>query len=288
MAQKIGISTDSTADFPDGMIARLGLNIMPVHVIVDGISYLDGQTISKDEIKTYLSEGRDVATKPPTPAEYADYFDGLLKQYDVVLSFHISDILSGCLKSAQSSLKLMDEKDAERIKLIDTCTVSFGQGQYICRAIDLIREYKSINGLEKRMSGFLEKSVVNFTVENLTWLKKGGRMNAMSAFVGDMFDIKPIIAVKDGKMVPVDRKRGKKNVFKAMAEYASKTREGEQGDYDLWVGHCNALDDAAYLAGKLAGSLDYQINNIVIMEIGPTITAHTGPGSVGWAMMPKI
>lgn len=288
MAQKIGIAADSTADFPDGVIGRLALNIMPVHVIVDGVSYLDGQSITREEVKHYLEEGRDVATSPPTPAEYADFFDNLLQKFDVVLSFHISDRLSGCYKSAQSALNLMDEKDAERIRLIDTGSVSFGQGQYICRAIDLIREYKSINGLEKRMASFLEKSVVNFTVDNLTWLRKGGRVSALSAFVGDMFDIKPIIAVKEAKLVPVDRKRGKKNVFKAMAEYASKIKEGIEGDYDLWVGHCNALDDAAYLAGKLSGALNYPINNLIIIEIGPTITAHTGPGSVGWGMMPRI
>ncbi|WP_027359586.1 DegV family protein [Desulforegula conservatrix] len=288
MAQKIGIVTDSTADFPDGVIGRLGLNVIPVHVIVDGISYLDGHTISNDEVKSYLLENRDVSTSPPTPAEYADHFERLLGKFDILLSFHISDALSGCYKSARSALNLMDSKDADKIKLFDTGTVSFGQGQYICRAIDLIREYKSINGLDKRMSGFLEKSVVNFTVDNLAWLRKGGRVSAMSAIVGDMFDIKPIIAMKNGRLVPVDRKRGKKNTFKAMAEYASKTREGEAGGFDLWVGHCNALDDAAYLAGKLAGALNYPINDIIILEIGPTITAHTGPGSVGWSMMPRL
>lgn len=288
MAQKIGIATDSTADFPEGLPERLGLHVMPVHVIVDGISYLDGQTIARDELKNYLTEGRDVVTSPPTPAEYADCYEKLLKKFDIVLSFHISDLLSGCFKSAKSALNLMDPKDAERIHLVDTGSVSFGQGQYVCRAIDLIREYKSINGIEKRMQSFSDRSVVNYTVENLAWLKKSGRVSAIGAFVGDMFDIKPIIAMKNSKLVPVDRKRGKKNIFKAMAAFAVKTREGETGDFDLWVGHCNALDDAAYLAGKLAGYLNYPINNIVILEIGPTVTAHTGPGSVGWAMMPKI
>lgn len=288
MAQKIGIATDSTADFPDGMIEKLGLYVIPVHVLVDGASYLDGLTISRDDVKRYLLENKDVATSPPTPAEYAEHFENLLKKYDIVLSFHISDALSGCYKSACSALQLMDPKDSGKIKVINTGTVSCNQGQYILRAIELIKEYKSINGIEKKLSGFLERSISNFTVDNLAWLRKSGRISAWGAFVGDMLDIKPIIAMKDSKLVAVDRRRGKKNTYKAMAEYAAKFRGGDESPCDIWIGHCGALEDAVHLSGKLASQLNHPINEIVIIEIGPTLTVHSGPGSIGWSLMPRL
>lgn len=285
MATKIGIVVDSTADFPAGFVSKFDLNVVPVHVIVDGVDYLDGVTITNSEIVDLMKKDCDISTRAPAPAEYADFFEKCFKKYDYIISFHVSSALSDCYTSAKSSLRLLDDRFHTKIKIIDTKNISIGQALYAIKSINIMKETKTIANIEAKLDDVMESSVNNFTVESLKWLKKSGRIGAAGALVGNLLDIKPIISIKDAKLALVGKVRGKQAALDQMAHRAETIKNKFGGDYDVWVGHCDALDDADYLKSKLASILEMDSHSISVIEAGASVAVQVGPGSCTWGMV---
>jgi DegV family protein with EDD domain len=130
-------------------------------------------------------------------------------------------------------------------------------------------------------------NINNFTVDSLIWLKKSGKIGTLGAAFGNMLDIKPLIVLKDSQLKPLGNIRGKKNVLNEMASYAGKTKKKTGFDYDVWVAHCDAVDDAKYLCEKLAANLGMDEKEIRIAKAGAAISVQTGPGSIAWGMVKK-
>lgn len=284
---KIGFITDSTADFPDGIVDKLNINIIPVHVVVDSKDYLDKIEITNEQIIEKMKNNNKVFTRPAAPAEYADFYEKLLKKYDYLLSFQIASKLSECFQSAKSSLNLIDPESAKRIKIFNTKSISIGQAMYVLKAIEIIKKEKTVEDLENKVNLVMGTNVSNFTVDSLIWLKKSGKIGTFGAAFGNMLDIKPLIVLKDSTLKPLGNIRGKKNVLKEMASYAGKTKKRTGFEYEVWVAHCDAFDDAKYLAEILAKEIGMDESEIKIVTSGAAIAVQTGPGSIAWGMIKK-
>ena len=287
MSERIGLICDSTADFPSGLEKELGLHILPVHIMVDGQDYLHGETISNREVLQALKKRRDVYTKPFYPHECADLFEKLLDKYDRLVSFHLSTELSGNYKSAVAALNLMFEDEARRIKVMDLRGVSVSLGLVVKKAVELLREDDNVDTLESRLQPYLRNLFMGFTVQDLVWLKKGGRVSAFAAFVGSMLDIKPIIRLENAKLIPKDRMRGKKPALKRLVDMAEKQYRKLDGNCDIWMAYADNLDEAMTTREHLAERLALSANGIPLAEVGATISVHTGPGAVCIAMLPR-
>ncbi len=287
MAERIGLICDSTADFPAGLEKELGLHILPVHIKVDGQDFLHGQTISNREVIEALKQKRDVYTEPFYPHECADVFENLLDRYDRLVSFHLSTELSGNYNSALAALNLMFEDEARRIKVMDLRGVSVSLGLVVKKAVELLRADPSLDTLEARLQPYLRDLFMGFTVEDLVWLKKGGRVSAFAAFVGGMLDIKPIIRLENAKLIPKDRLRGKKPALKRLVDMAENQYRRLDGNCDIWVAYADNLEEAMTTREHLANRLSQPANGIPLAEVGATISVHTGPGAVCIAMSPK-
>ena len=288
MAHKIGIICDSTADFPNGLEKELGLHILPVHIMVDGEDHLHGKTINNQQVVEALKQKRDVFTKPFYPHECADFFESLLEQYDRLVSFHLSTELSGNYNSAVAALNLMFEDEAQRIKVMDLRGVSVSLGLVVKKAVELIREDGDLDTLDARLQPYLRGLFMGFTVQDLAWLKKGGRVSAFSAFVGGMLDIKPIIRLENAKLIPKERMRGKKPALKRLVDMAESQYRRLNGNCDIWVAYADNLDEAKVTRDRLATRLERKVEDIHMAEVGATISVHTGPGAVCIAMSPKV
>jgi DegV family protein with EDD domain len=288
MPQRIGLICDSTADFPKGLEKELGLHILPVHIMVDGQDHLHGQTISNRQVVEALRQKRDVFTKPFYPHECADYFEDLLGKYDRVVSFHLSTALSGNYNSAVAALNLMFEDEARRIKVMDLRGVSVSLGLVVKKAVELLREDDDLDSLDARLEPYLRGLFMGFTVDDLAWLKKGGRVSAFAAFVGGMLDIKPIIRLENAELIPKDRMRGKKPALKRLVDMAESQYRKLEGNCDIWVAYNDNLDEAMVTRDHLADRLARQADEIYLAEVGATISVHTGPGAVCIAMSPKV
>lgn len=286
MGQRIAIVTDSTADFPQGVAEKLGIHLMPVHVIVDGVGYLDGVTITTRQLVERMRKGSLAETRAAAPAEYADLFESLLQRYDRVLSFQLSTHLSDCYQSAKNALNLLDPDEAKRVDVYDTGTLSIGQAIYTIMAVRYLRAHGRIEGMKQSLDAAIATSVNNITVDDLSWLRRSGKMGSLSALFGKMLDIKPVIALKEGHLTLVDKVRGMSRALDAMADYAGRVKGAGTGAWEVWVAHCDAEENAFYLRNRLAEVLGKEIHSVRVVEAGASISVKVGPGSCCWCMVP--
>lgn len=286
MAERIGVVVDSTADFPAGMVADLGLHVVPIHILLEGVDHLHGVTIQNEDVIAALQEGREVSTSPPLPIEYADLLEGLLEAYDHVISLHVSRELSNCFLSAQGAVQLMFDDAAARVTPIDTRSCTAGQGLIAQRAVQLLREGLSIDNLLHELHFFLSNGSLYFTVENLYWLKRAGRLNFFSSLLGGMLDVKPVIGLRQGKLVPLTRNRGHEAALASVAQRAQEDYRRHRGECDVWIAHAAAEEKCDRLLTELEQVLLEAVDRVRVAEVGPTITAHAGPGCIALSVMP--
>ena len=287
MTTNIGFVCDSTADFPDGMVQALNLHILPVHIFVDGKDHLHGIDIDNRQVLQQLKKHREVYTKPFFPVECADFFEDLLDRYDQIVSFHLSTHLSGNFQSATNARPLMFQEDADRVTVLDLGSVSISLAMLVQKAVALMQSDKNPATLKTRMAPYVKSAFLGFTVENLIWLKQGGRVSAFAAFVGRMLDIKPIINLQGAKLIPTERHRGKKPALKRLVEMAEEQYQRFKGDCDIWLAHAECLEEVTFTREKIAVRLAIPPQEIQIIEIGATISVHAGPGSICLAMLPR-
>ena len=288
MTEKIGFVVDSTADFPMGMAKSLGLHIIPIHIFIEGIDYLHGVTINNREVIDHMKNKSELKTAPPVPSEYSDFFEKLFKEekYDKIISFHVSDSLSNCYKSAKNSLHLLDDRISEKIKIIDTKNATVGQALIVKKAVEIAKTYFIFDTLKQNIDKYINHCTMLFTVDNLYWLKRAGKANIFSAFIGSSLDIKPIVGIQDGKLFQNEKRIGIKSAIEEMATIAAKSLEKYEGVRNVWIAHADAMDYALYLQDKVKEAMTNDVEDFQIVDIGPTISAHTGPGAVCLAAMP--
>jgi len=286
MSEKIGFVCDSTADFPVGLANKLRIHTLPVHIQVGEKDHLHGVSISNTDVIENMQNNKAVSTKPFYPFECADYYERLLGKYDKIVSFHLSTELSGCYKSAVNARKLLFRDDAERIKILDLGSVSVSLGLVVKKAVALLRQDGNLATIEQRLAPYKQHTFMGFTVDNLKWLKKGGRVSAFSAFVGGMLDIKPIINLDNAKLVPIERHRGKKPALKRLVTMAAEEYRQLKGNCNIWLAYAGNLDEALLTREKLAERLGRKAEEMQLAEVGATISVHAGPGSVCIAMSP--
>ncbi len=285
MIEKIGIITDSTADFPEGMAEELEINIIPIHIVIDGDDHLHGVTISNQDVVECLNEDRDVKTAPPFPSEYSDFYEKMAGKYDRILSFHVSSDLSDCYKSANNSMRILSDKAAEKITLIDTRNVSVGQALIIKKAVEMKKEYNAPDFMKKHLESLINNSMLLFTVENLYWLKRAGKLNIFSSLMGNLLNVKPVIGLKNGKLVPMGKHKGRKPAVEEMVKLALEEYVKFGLRQDIWIAHADALEEAVRMQETMIGLSSDMRSNIRVIEIGPTIAAHTGPGCLCLGMV---
>lgn len=288
MPDKIGFVVDSTADFPDGVVKQLGLHVIPIHIFVDGNDFLHGVNISNADVIDHLKNRLEIKTAPPLPSEYSDLYEKLFidKKYDKIISLHVSKHLSNCYTSAKNSLSLLDDKMSKKIILIDTKTATVGQALVAKRAVQIAKKYLIADMLERNINKYMQHCLVLFTVDNLYWLKRSGKTNMFSAFIGSSLDIKPIVGLKDGELYQLEKHMGIKTSIEEMANIAARSLEKYQNISNIWIAHADATANAIYLQEKLNEVIKCPINDFQLIDMGPTISAHTGPGAVCLAAMP--
>ena len=287
MTKKIALVCDSTADFPPGMAEKLGLHILPVHIFAEKKDHLHGKTISNKEVLKLLKKKKEVYTTPFYPYECTQLYDKLLQDHDEVVSFHLSKEISGNYKSACSAREFMGKADASRVHILDLGSVGISLGLLVKKAVDLLNQGVPAAKLQEKLSPFQQMVFFNFTVDNLIWLKKGGRVNAFEAFLGNMLNFKPIIELRDSRLEPVERYRGKKPALAHLVSRAQETYQKHTGNCEIWLAYADNLDEVMQMREKLAAAISKPADGIPLAEIGATISVHTGPGSAYVSVLPQ-
>lgn len=277
------IITNTTADLPLAYIKEHQLGLIYFNYIMDGISYgKDKELDWKEFYRLMRQEGKMPTTSQVNPEQYKEYFSEFLKENKKLLYISFSSGLSGsCSNAMLAAQELMEEMEDCQILVVDSKCASMGEGLFVHKAIQKKEQGSSL----EETAAYLEELVPHlthvFTVDDLNHLYRGGRVSKAAAIVGTIAAIKPILHVDDeGRLIPISKTRGRKKSLNALVDYMEeKTRDGYIDKNDIiFISHGDALEDAEFVKNEITKR--FGIEKFLINHIGPTIGAHSGPGTI--------
>ena len=276
------IVTDSSADLSAQMAEKAGVQVLPLRFTVGGKTYYnwpDNREMDPKVFYRMLREGEVATTAAVNISQYLDMLEPILQSGTDVLVLSFSSGLSATYDSSRLAAEELREKYPQRkIFAVDTLCASLGQGLLVWHAAQLKDQGKSI----EEVRDWAEENKLHlchqFTVDDLHFLKRGGRISATTAVVGTMLKIKPVLHVDDGgKLVNIGKARGRKASLKALVDRMEETAIDPAGQ-TVFISHGDCMEDAEYVAGLVKERMGVQ--DVRINYVGPVIGAHSGPGTL--------
>lgn len=279
---KIAVVTDSTAYIPDDLVKKHNITVVPQVLIWDDQTYRDGIDIQSAEFFTRLSTSKTMATTSQVSiADMQTAFQGLVDQgYDVIGLF-ISSKLSGTMQSAIQAKEMM-KSAGEKVSIVDSTTTAMAMG---FQALSISRAAEDGANLQDCLV-LAEKASTStgvfFAVDTLEFLHRGGRIGGAQRFLGTMLNMKPILAVQDGRVEGIERIRTRSKAHNRVLELIQENANGKT-PLRIATLHANAAEQAKALLDKAEKELNP--TETVFTEASPVIANHAGPGMVGLAFM---
>lgn len=273
--------TDSTTDLSVELVQEMKVEVMPLVFTLSGKNYRnypDNRELSPKEFYDRLRAGEVSTTSQINQADFMDAFTPVLEQGKDILYLAFSSGLSGTFNSARLAAEDLREQFPERtIEVIDTLQASMGEGLAVYYAACLKNEGKSLREVADWFVENRQSICAWFTVDDLMFLKRGGRVSGAAAVAGTLLGIKPVLHVdEEGKLIPMEKVRGRKASLDALVKhFAASTYD--RSEQVVFVSHGDCLEDCRYVADKIAA---LGVKRVCISTIGPVIGAHSGPGTV--------
>ena len=274
----IHLVTDSTSDISPSEAQALGVHVVPLIVRFGEEQYRDGVDIDPDQFYARLEDsGVHPTTSQPSPDVFATLYTTLLADpADQVVGLHISSKLSGTLQSATLAAQGFDPG---RIHLVDTESVSGGLQLLVRAALDDIRAGDPANVVAEKAARRRSKVTIVVLLDTLTYLHRGGRIGRAQAFVGSLLNVKPLIGVRDGEVVPLARLRSRSKGIDMIVEHV----RGCLPLRSLAEFHAAAAESMVDLEARVGAAVSYV--TAVLGRIGPVVGAYSGPGGLGVACL---
>ena len=278
------ILTDSCCDFTKEKYEELGLVAVPLMVNYRGESFPDKNDDSLRDLYAGLRAGEVATTSAANPEQWTNAIEPFLQAGEDVLVLSFSSGLSTSYQSAVIAATDLREAYPERtILVVDSLSASLGQGLLAWYASRKRQEGASIDALAQ----WLEDNKLHlchwFTVDDLMYLRRGGRINAATAVMGTMLSIKPVLHMdNEGHLISVGKARGRKASIQAMAQKAGELGRGYDNS-GMFISHGDCLEDAEYLSALL--KRDYGVKEVYIGYVGAVIGSHSGPGTLALFFM---
>ena len=276
------IITDSTSDISQKLADELNVSVLPLYFEMDGLVYrnfADEREMTASEFYDNIRKGKTSKTSQINVSDFCEYFSEYLDKGLDILYFAFSSGLSGTYNASCIAIDELKEKYPDRkIISIDTLCASMGEGLLLYYAAQ-----KKKGGMEmEELARWVEDNKLNvchwFTVDDLNYLKRGGRISAATAIVGTALQIKPLMHVdNEGHLINVSKVRGRKASLNAMVDKMSETYYEEYDTVMISQGDC--LDDAEYVASLIKKRFK-SVKDVIIGNVGPVVGSHTGPGVV--------
>lgn len=276
------IYTDSCVDLPAELAARLGLEVLPMAVNLDGEVYphhLDGRAIANQEFYRLLRARKFSQTSQINPQEFLAAFEPLLQRGIDILSVSFSSALSGTFQSALIAREELAERYPERkLIVLDSLCASAGQGLLLTYAAEMKKRGAGIEEVADWIETNKRKVCHLFTVGDLNHLRRGGRLSATRALIGTLLDMKPLLHVDaNGRLAQMQITRGRCRVLAKMVDRMEKTIVKPEGQI-VYIAHGDCPEDAEKLRRMIAERLP--VKEITIHYIGPVIGSHSGPDTL--------
>ncbi|SEJ61496.1 EDD domain protein, DegV family [Bhargavaea ginsengi] len=270
--------TDSGSDLPLSFFEEHDVTLLPLRVEIGGDSYDDISEIDSTTIFRRIRNGERPKTSQVSPELFTRKWNELAESGEEGLYIAFSSELSGTYSTGVVIRDQVKEDHPELdIVIIDTKGASLGQGLIVQEAARLRDAGKSRDEIAAALRILVDRVVSLFTVEDLDYLAKGGRVSKASAFIGGLLNIKPLLHVEDGKLVPIEKYRGRKKVFQRMVGLMEERGSSFSGQH-VAISHGDDEEAALTLKGMIEDS--HKPASVGIYQIGSAIGAHTGPGCI--------
>ena len=276
------ILTDSSADLDQSMVQRLDVQVLPLSFILNQTTYRnypDNREMAPQDFYGRLRQGEAATTVALNVAEYTEALEPLLQAGHDVLILAFSSGLSTTFNSSSIAVEELREKYPERkLYTVDTLCASLGQGLLVYLAAQERAKGKSIEEVRQWAEDHKLSICHQFTVDDLHFLKRGGRVSAATAVVGSMLQIKPVLHVdNEGHLINIAKARGRHASLKALVDKMEQTAINP-ADQMVFISHGDCLEDAQAVAEMVKAR--FGVSQVYLNQIGPVIGAHSGPGTV--------
>ncbi|MBO6130296.1 MAG: DegV family protein [Pseudobutyrivibrio sp.] len=279
------ISCCSTADVTEEFLKEKNIEHICFHYYLDDKAYVDDlfKSMSPEAFYQAMVDGAMTKTSQVNADEFTEYFRGFLSQGKNVIHLTLASGISGVVNSARIAADELNSEFTDcKVVVIDSLTASAGYGLLMDKLSTLRSEGYSFDELVKWTNDNIQKQNTWFFTTDLTFFIRGGRVSKISGWFGTALNICPLLNINDeGKLIPRQKCRGKKLVKKACLD-AIKERIVDGADYseNIFITHSVCYEDARDMADMLEAEFPKMKEKIRIFDIGPTIGAHTGPGTV--------
>lgn len=273
------IFTDSSCDLPNELVAEWGVEVLSLEVTIDGVGTFFNHEIEPEKFYGYLRDKRPVKTSAANMERFCEAFEKIAAEGKDILYIGFSTGLSATYVAGKNAAEEIMEKYPDcKILCVDSLCAALGQGLLIKLAVDKKKEGADIDEL----AAYVEEIKLNlahwFTVEDLFFLKRGGRVSAATAVMGTVLQIKPVMHVDNaGKLINVAKARGREASIKALFAKMKETAILPEKQA-VYICHGDCYDDAKKLADMIEA--EFGIKDILIGYVGPVIGAHSGPGTL--------
>ena len=274
--------TDSSADLSQQLVEELGVEVLPLCFTMGDKTYRnwpDNREMDPEEFYRMLREGGMATTSAVNVGDYTEALTPFLEAGKDVLVLAFSSGLSATCNSARiAAQELSEQYPQRRVRVVDTLCASLGQGLLVWHAARLKQAGKSLD----EVGDWAEENKLHlchwFTVSDLHFLKRGGRISSATAVLGTMLSIKPVMHVDDeGHLIKVGTARGRGASLKALVDHMTETAD-DPGNQVVFISHGGCLEDARKVAEDVKAR--FGTKEVVINYVGPVIGAHSGPGTV--------
>ncbi|HDR6755396.1 DegV family protein [Bacillus cereus group sp. MYBK249-1] len=275
----VKIITDSAADLPVELLQAYDIDLIPLRVYDEAeTEYLDGVTLESVTLLQKMREGAVYRTSLPSLETFQEKFVSYAKEGNPCIYLAFSSELSGTYQSSVVIKEEVKETYANLdLEIIDTKCASLGQGLVVLEAAKMAKDGASKEDILKRVDFLMSHMEHIFTVADLQYLVRGGRLSKVAGFIGGLLNIKPILNVEEGKLVPLEKVRGKKKVLSRIVDIMEERGKDLKGQ-TIGMTHGDDLETAEALKSLIMERFGCEV--FIVNTIGAAIGAHTGPGVI--------
>ncbi|MGC4105527.1 MAG: DegV family protein [Thermomicrobiales bacterium] len=285
MPDRIAIVTDSTADLPHDLATELGINVVPFGLRFGHELFRDGVDLTTDDLMGRIEEtGRTPATSSPSPRSFADVFADLAQSHDGIVAVLMSSHLSAVVKSARIAATQFHETtpDAPPIEIVDSLNVSLGLGLQVMRAASLIRSGLPLTIVAEQLRTEVPANHLIFFLESLDLQRQRGRLGKGPEVVGTVLQLKPVLRLDEGQVIPHERVRTRARALDMLVEFAGSLPAIDE----IGIIYDTTPEDVETLRDRLTAiAPDARLDTV---QFGPALAAHLGPGVVGLAIRERL
>jgi len=269
----VKIVTDSSADLPAELVRELGITVVPLYVRFGEEVYREQVDISLDEFYQRLEHGSiHPVTIQPNPQDFVEVYQKLSQETDGIVSIHISSKLSGTYNSALQG-KGMIEKGCP-IEVVDSQLITVGLGLICVAAAAMIKAGENLPSVVEEVKQMIPNIHLLDLLDTLKYLQKGGRIGKAKALLGSVLNVKPLVTLKEGEVVPAGQVRSRSKGIERLFSFVENASDID----DLAIAYSTTPDEAHALAERL-GSI-FTKEAVKVVRLGTTLGVHMGPGSL--------